>query len=44
MIEFLRHDVLAALVEQLQEGYPEAVIIEDHDAMAESLGRVAALI
>jgi len=44
MIEFPRHDAIAALVEQLQEGYPEAVIIEDHDAMAESLGRVAALI
>ena len=44
MIEFLRHDGLAALIEQLKGRYPEAVIIEDHDFMAESVGRVAALI
>jgi AraC family transcriptional regulator of adaptative response/methylated-DNA-[protein]-cysteine methyltransferase len=44
MIEFLRHDGLATLVEQLERRYPEAVIIEDNDFMAENLGRVAALI
>ena len=44
MIEFLRYDGFAALIEQLKGRYPEDVIMEDHDAMAESLGRAAALI